>query len=198
MNIEQAKSDVKKIDEAIESNDDFELQKDTYTYITSVYSDLFYSMTGLKNVVNLEDHRRRLDNIMSGIEDNTPLREIPENYVFNLKALKAKLLSSIPNPVNTSPSVIVNNQLTNTNNVDININISFDHVRKQIKAMENTLDDNSIKEILQKISELEEIIESKDNKSTKWKKVSALGKWLFDKSVDVGIALLPLFLKIGQ
>ncbi len=64
--------------------------------------------------------------------------------------------------------------------------------------MDDKLDDATIEEIISKIDLLESIIKSKDKKSDKWRKVKEIGKWVFDKSVDVGIALLPLFLKIGE
>ena len=52
-----------------------------------------------------------------------------------------------------------------------------------------------IEEIQKRINELEEIVSSKDSKSKKWSKVKEIIKWIADKGVDVGIALLPLVLK---
>lgn len=52
--------------------------------------------------------------------------------------------------------------------------------------------------MLDKISEIEEVVKSKDSKKSKWEKVKPVLTWLADKSCDVGIALLPLLLKIGQ
>ena len=51
-------------------------------------------------------------------------------------------------------------------------------------------------EILQKIDELQTIIHSGDSKKSKWAKIKPFLTWLADKSVDVGITLLPLILKI--
>lgn len=61
-----------------------------------------------------------------------------------------------------------------------------------------SLTDKETEEILAKITELEEIINSKDKKKTKWEKAKAVLVWLADKSLDVGMALLPLLLKIGE
>ena len=51
-------------------------------------------------------------------------------------------------------------------------------------------------EVLDKISEIEEVVKSKDSKKSKWEKVKPVLTWLADKSCDVGIALLPLLLKL--
>ena len=60
-----------------------------------------------------------------------------------------------------------------------------------------SLPEEDIEEIQNKIDEIEEIVKSKDSKSKKWSKAKGIIKWIADKGVDVGIALLPLFLKIN-
>ncbi len=62
--------------------------------------------------------------------------------------------------------------------------------------MEDILGFEEIQLIHTKIDELKSIIESNDKKSEKWRKVKEIGKWVFDKSIDVGLAILPLFFKI--
>lgn len=52
-------------------------------------------------------------------------------------------------------------------------------------------------EILGRISELEQIITLSENRDEKWKAAKEILKWTADKGVDVAIALLPLFLKLG-
>ena len=47
-----------------------------------------------------------------------------------------------------------------------------------------------------KISELERIINSSDRKTKKWENAKGIIKWIADKGVDVGIALLPLLLQL--
>ena len=92
-------------------------------------------------------------------------------------------------------TVTVNN--TNTNNVAVDIHISFSDAREKIENM-SALREDEILEIVTKIDELEQIINSTDRKTQKWEKTKEIIKWLADKSVDVGLALLPLILKIGQ
>ena len=75
------------------------------------------------------------------------------------------------------------------------MNISFEDARKTINDM-SSLSENEIEEIQSKINALEEIVNSKESKSKKWSKAKDIIKWVADKGVDVGIALLPLILKI--
>lgn len=86
-------------------------------------------------------------------------------------------------------------QITNTNENRVDINISFSSVRKEIENM-SALPDTEIEEILNKIDELEKIVKSSERKSKKWENAKSIIKWIADKGVDVGIALLPLLLQI--
>ena len=66
-------------------------------------------------------------------------------------------------------------QINNTNENKIDINISFNDVRKEIKNMWALLD-VEIEEILNKINELENIVKSTDRKSKKWENVKGIVK----------------------
>jgi len=200
MNVEQIKVDIKKIEDSLVSGN-FEEQKKVYQYFQGVYSKLFEEISdGLKPVVNRQDSLRNFESAISGFGSYVTPREIPENYSFNLEVMKSKLYSSLPNPIESNPSLVVNVNSSNENNITakIEINITFDDVKKQIDSMDSVLEQETINIIKNKIDELKSIIESKDKKSEKWRKAKDIGKWVFDKSVDVGIALLPLFLKIDQ
>lgn len=82
------------------------------------------------------------------------------------------------------------NKRTNT------VAVSFENAREAVNAM-TSLPDEDIQDIQAKIDEIEEIVKSKDSKSKKWSKAKEIIKWIADKGVDVGIALLPLVLQIG-
>ena len=86
-------------------------------------------------------------------------------------------------------------QITNTNENKVDINISFNDVRREIENM-SALPDTEIEDILNKIDELEKIVKSSERKSKKWENAKGIIKWIADKGVDVGIALLPLLLQI--
>ena len=60
------------------------------------------------------------------------------------------------------------------------------------------LSDAETEETLAKIDEIKAIVELKEPKKSKWQKIKPILAWLADKSVDVGIALLSLILKIGE
>lgn len=121
------------------------------------------------------------------------LKAYPDQVIDNLKLVKAKLetfryqanASNLPQLPTTQVNV----------NTNVNVNVTFEQVRSQIEDMTSLTDDET-NEILSKISELEEIINGKDKKKTKWEKVKPVLKWIADKSFDVGMALLPLMLKI--
>ena len=94
---------------------------------------------------------------------------------------------------NTGNSLTINN----ANSVDVSVNVSFSDVRQQVKNM-TALKEEEIQEILQKIDELEQIANSNERKTKKWKGLNGVLKWIADKSVDVGIALLPLVIEAVQ
>lgn len=94
-----------------------------------------------------------------------------------------------------NPHFNVNNTLTA--NQTQNITISFEEVKQKVKEMTG-LSDEETENVLAKIDEIKAIVDQKESKKTKWKKIKPILIWLADKSVDVGCALLPLILKIGE
>lgn len=115
--------------------------------------------------------------------------------IYNkLCAFKALNYPGLDTVATSSPNTVVN--ITNNNENKNTMNVTFDSVRKTIDSM-TSLPEEDIEEIKDKISALEEIVNSKESKSKKWSKAKDIIKWVADKGVDVGIALLPLILKIG-
>ena len=123
-----------------------------------------------------------------------------DSLIHNLTLMKSKLEGYVlglekSNQRSYSLSNDVNVNVNNTN--EISVTISFEQARQQIEDM-TSLTDKETEEVLAKIAELEEIINSKDKKKTKWEKTKSVLVWLADKSFDVGMALLPLLLKIQE
>lgn len=122
-----------------------------------------------------------------------------ESLFHNLKQVYNKMLSfkalGYPSLQGLIPQSAPMVQITNTNENKVDINISFNDVRREIENM-SALPDAEIEEILNKINELEKIVKSPDRKSKKWENAKSIVKWIADKGVDVGIALLPLLLQI--
>lgn len=123
------------------------------------------------------------------------LKRHPEQVLDNLKMAKSKLevFRFQANAVALPELQTTNVNVTN----NINVSITFEQVRSQIEEM-TSLTDEETQEILDKITELEEIINSKDKKKTKWEKAKSVLVWLADKSFDVGMTLLPLLMKIHE
>ena len=130
-----------------------------------------------------------------GIYDEVAGQEL----FYDLRQIYNKMLTfkalGYPALMETIPQSVPMVQITNTNENKVDINISFSDVRKEIENM-SALPDTEIEEILDKINELEKIVKSPDRKSKKWENAKGIVKWIADKGVDVGIALLPLLLQI--
>lgn len=90
----------------------------------------------------------------------------------------------------------INVSVYNTNQVDVRI--SFEQVRNSIKNSKLNLPPDEINEILEKIDVIEKIIKSQKDKKDKWEQLKGILKWIADKSVDVGIAILPLLTELEK
>lgn len=125
----------------------------------------------------------------SGISENL------ENMIGKLEGYKQDLdlrAYEIFNGKSSSGVKIYNNNKnSNSNTNTITNTVNFNAVLQNIKDNES-LTEEQTKEALQKLEELKTIYKSKDSKKTKWAKVKPIMIWLADKSVDVGIAFLPL------
>ncbi|MDD4000052.1 MAG: hypothetical protein PHX62_04065, partial [Bacilli bacterium] len=111
--------------------------------------------------------------------------------VSNLKNMKSKL-ETYKYQVNAIEGKVPKISVSLSQNQIMNLTVSFNQVIYNIQNS-NYHDKD---EIISKINELELIINSNIPKNDKWEKLKKIGKWIFDKSVDVGISLLPLILKI--
>lgn len=120
---------------------------------------------------NLENMIGKLDGYRQDID-----LKVYEN--FNGKNSKELKIYNNSNSINTNTNFVTNN-------------VNFNNAVQDIKN-NTSLTEEQTKETLQKLEELKTIYETKDNKKTKWTKVKPIMLWLADKSVDVGIAFLPL------
>lgn len=142
-----------------------------------------------------------IDNISSGLianfdsSYNLDLKNIKMNITILKEKMEVFVAMGCKNLFGNGnhPNVQINNSNSNSNVIDISI--SFEEARKNIENM-TALPDSEVEEILSKIEELEKIVQSKDRKTKKWENAKGIIKWIADKGVDVGIALLPLLLQI--
>lgn len=119
------------------------------------------------------------------------LRENPERAHHNLFMMKYKLEAALLG-INTGTPSEVN--VSVDSNVQIHVN--FEEASKHISELSSISTDQK-KEILEKIEEIKSIVQSSEEKSSKWEKTKAVLLWLADKGVDVGLTLLPLLLGIS-
>lgn len=183
-------NDIKKIDEVLTNNNEQELQ-DIHQYIDGKYhsyiSNWGYSMYGYGE----------------GFGFNYEYMGI-ESFVHNLKQMKANLegyacgfqSDKTKSGQGSNVNVSVHSTNDNSNKVDISVSITFEQARQQVENM-TSLTDEQTREILDKISEIENTINGSGTKKSKWEKIKPVLAWLADKSFDVGMTLLPLLLKIG-
>ena len=121
-----------------------------------------------------------------------------EELYNNLKILRMHILSKIENNSNqlikkNERSINATYNIYGNNNIVNNGSIYSDAINK-INDMLLSKEDKD--EIINHVELIQMIIESNDSKDKKWSKLKNIGKWIFDKSVDIGIALLPLLLNI--
>ena len=125
------------------------------------------------------------------------LNKYPESVLHNVEIMVSKLKSLQAQGeafITKEQGIEINN--SSTNSVTIDIDVSFEKAKESISNM-TALPSSEIEEILDKISKLESIVKSPETKSKKWENAKNIVKWIADKGVDVGIALLPLLLQIG-
>lgn len=151
-----------------------------------------------------EVHRRivsKYQNIIDGFSNglhNLFYDESGDYCKQNLEIMRQKLVlfksMGYKNQYSKQEGQIIVN---NTNQMKVKFDISFIEARESVQDM-TSLNEEEIQEILQKIDELENIVKSNDRKTKKWSSAKEIIKWIADKGIDVGIALLPLVLKIGE
>lgn len=172
-------NDIKTCEQAIESKSPrvlFDLCNILYPKYLTIVAGINYGVVSTDDSTDMETNLHNIKFIKEKLELFKALQE---------EHLEAERLKS--------QRISISNHNVNTN--EITVDISFSDVREQIKEM-SPLPESEIKEILLKLEELERIVSSDDRKSQKWEKAKDIIKWVADKGVDVGIALLPLFLQI--
>lgn len=180
--IEMVEQDISRIEIELKNGDDIsrwklfrEMDGKYQSCINNFYEGMWLSVPN-KNVLHFPQ-----------------LQQYPDYVVENLEMVKSKLLTyrfeanAINLPQLPATQVNVNN--------NINVSITFEEVREKIEDM-TSLTNEETKEVLTKISEIEEVVKSNDKKKIKWEKIKPVLVWLADKSFDIGTAILPLLLKI--
>lgn len=121
-------------------------------------------------------------------------------WLDDIPLIKAKLQNAIAMNNQVShhniPNIVINNNNSNsaTYNNSLDIDTILQTTQFTIKEM-NSLSDEETKIALEKVNELSNILQSKENRKSKWSKVASVFKWLADKSVDLACAFSPLIMQ---
>lgn len=174
-------SDITRIDEShkLSSIDQYRLHRELDGKYQACIKDWRMGLWGSSNNGSTI-YYNHLENSPTSVSENLQMMKAKlETFKFQMNAI------ALPELPETQVNVTTN----------VGIHITFEQVRSQVEEM-SSLTDEQTKEVLDKINEIEEAVKSTGSKKTKWEKVKPILKWLADKSCDVGIALLPLILKI--
>lgn len=114
--------------------------------------------------------------------------------ISKLELFKAMEYQNMREKVDNA-GITINNSNHNANTNSLELNLSFEQAKAAVENM-TALSSAEIDEILQKIDELEYIVQSGEKKSKKWENAKKFVKWVADKGFDVAKVILPLVLKI--
>lgn len=156
--------------------------------IYHTYSDrIRFNKVVEKTVTELDNPLNFCDNADKSMLDGM-LAQI-ENYAADL--CNGKTTKS---PPSKTEKVVVNLSNTNNNSVSSNINVNISvEIENTIKQVEDAcLPDEQEKEVLAKLQELKEIVESKDSKKSKWVKIKDFFKWVAEQGIQVASIIVPL------
>lgn len=179
--------DIERCDAILATDFDKEKWSNFYTEITSRY---------VSHISNLGDNLYSYNKNYKFFDPNIG----ESTYIHNLLVIKNRLIAFKNygyrnSELSSGNSINVNNNLTA--NQSVSLDISFEQVIEQVKAMDGLSDSDTI-EVLKKIDEIKAIVEAHETKKAKWQKMKSVLVWIANKSVEVGIALLPLIMQIGR
>lgn len=94
--------------------------------------------------------------------------------------------------INFQPQINVESK----NEIAIDIFATFENARQ--RAEDLGLADEQYKSVMEKISELETLIKSKESKGKRWQKVKECLKWIVEQGIQVAGILLPVITQVIQ
>ena len=129
-------------------------------------------------------------------EENTIDFTVVEGIVRKLRVYAQEVLDGrkSSNKKSTTPSVVINNNpsisATASANAAVDISIVFENAVRQVE--DACLPDAQEKEVLAKIQELKDIMESKESKGKRWAKIRDVFKWVAEQGIQVASIIVPL------
>lgn len=190
-------------DEFVADVDFEELFNDMINIISGLHSRYSIFIKDFPEDMNLKDMEKYSndDSDMAQVFFYTYIKRVVEKLrSFKMNGYQDRSDSNMTNNININNEVNASStsnssSFSNANSVSV---LSFEDAKKSIEEM-SALNDTEIDEILKKIDELEQIINTSERKSKKWESVKGIIKWVADKSFDVAKIIIPLAFKIeGQ
>ncbi len=126
--------------------------------------------------------------------------EALKNLIEEMELYLAELVDKQdrePKKQSRAEKIHINNYNNNTANATINQNISIDNTIKSINNLPSDILDEKSKEYLENILFAIESLKNKDKEKTK-NKIFEVLKYIVDKGVEVGIAILPYLGEIAR
>lgn len=126
---------------------------------------------------------------------NLSMIQVDENMVDGIiNKLRSYGMSLMPHssPAKTksSPQVVFNNTNNATAYVNADVSISIEQAKQQVE--DAGFGNQQYKDILNKLSEIENIGKSNDSKGAKWNKAKEILKWCTEQSIEIAKIVLPL------
>ena len=161
-----------------------EFGKDSTT--TKLFSDRVYTLLVFYETSHSEYVEAFEDSLKTSIEDLKRLIDEIDNENFRITNNAKKNQNEPQLAVN-----IVNN---NSNVINQIVILTNEEIIEKIE--DNTfLDDESKKELISELNKIEEIKNSSDSKSNKWKKAKCILSFIIDKGADIAIMFIPKILE---
>lgn len=129
-------------------------------------------------------------------EENSIDYTVVEGILRKLRIYAQELLDGkkTSSKKTSTPSVVINNNpsisATASANATVDISIVFENAIKQVE--DACLPDAQEKEVLAKIQELKDIMESKESKGKRWAKIKDFFKWVAEQGIQVASIIVPL------
>lgn len=129
-------------------------------------------------------------------EENSIDYTVVEGILRKLRVCAREILEGKKESTKKSsaPSVVINNNpsisATASANAAVDISIVFENAVRQVE--DACLPDAQEKEVLAKIQELKDIMESKESKGKRWAKIKDFFKWVAEQGIQVASIIVPL------
>lgn len=129
-------------------------------------------------------------------EDNSIDYTVVEGILRKLRVYAQEVLDGKKESTKkaSAPSVVINNNpsisATASANATVDISIVFENAVRQVE--DACLPDAQEKEVLAKIQELKDIMESKESKGKRWTKIKDFFKWVAEQGIQVASIIVPL------